>query len=362
MRTSLHLPVRNNLNIILNKDLDVIDFRICTIYSVLFSILLFPLSACKNNASAPDLSGIEADVDLIRYEHLLFDLDTSNLKAELESLTDEHRDFSEVFFYQIVFDPSYEELVTPLKLFLSDSGIQHIYQVASTEFSDFGHYHSELEKTFQYLRYYLPQAPVPDVYTCVTGFEVGAFTIGPEIVGIGLEFFLGDAFPSYDPQLFPVYIRKTMNKEHLVSKTVQALVEHYTGDVYGNRLIDYMIRNGKVLYVKKKLLPEADDLIIHEFDENQLDWIIKNEGQIWVYLLDQELLYDINYRKFQKLISPSPNVPGMPEQAPGRVGNWVGFRIVEAYMERNPDVTIQQLLNEEDSQKILAESKYKPRL
>ncbi|MDH3245282.1 MAG: hypothetical protein OEM26_11745, partial [Saprospiraceae bacterium] len=141
----------------MNKDLDVIDFRICTIYSVLFSILLFPLSACKNNASAPDLSGIEADVDLIRYEHLLFDLDTSNLKAELESLTDEHRDFSEVFFYQIVFDPSYEELVTPLKLFLSDSGIQHIYQVASTEFSDFGHYHSELEKTFQYLRYYLPQ-------------------------------------------------------------------------------------------------------------------------------------------------------------------------------------------------------------
>ncbi len=153
-----------------------------------------------------------------------------------------------------------------------------------------------------------------------------------------------------------------MNKEHLVSKAVQALVEHYTGDVYGNRLIDYMIRNGKVLYVKEKLLPEADDLIIHEFDENQLDWIIKNEGQIWVYLLDQELLYDINYRKFQKLVSPSPNVPGMPEQAPGRVGNWVGFRIVEAYMERNPDVTIQQLLNEEDSQKILAESKYKPRL
>lgn len=340
----------------------MIDFRIWAIYILFFSVLLFLLSACRNSSSPPDVNGIEADFDLIRYERLLHDLDTSNLEAELESLTGQYRDFSEVFFYQIVFDPSYEELVTPLKLFLGDSGIQHIHQVASTEFSDFEPHRIELRNAFQYLRYYLPEAPVPDVYTCVNGFEVGAFTIGPEIVGVGLEFFLGEDFPDYDPQLFPMYIRKTMNKQYLVSKAVQALVEHYAGDVSGNRLIDYMIRNGTVLYVKKRLLPDADDQIIHEFDEDQLEWIISNEGQIWVYLLDQQLLYDINYRKFQKLITPSPNVPGMPEQAPGRVGNWVGFRIVEAYMERNREVTIQQLLQERDAQKVLAESKYKPRL
>jgi len=51
----------------------------------------------------------------------------------------------------------------------------------------------------------------------------------------------------------------------------------------------------------------------------------------------------------------------MPPEAPGRTANWIGWKIVKAYMNRHPEVTPADLLNIKESQKILDGSRYKPR-
>ncbi|MDH3652116.1 MAG: hypothetical protein OEQ53_20685, partial [Saprospiraceae bacterium] len=202
---------------------------------------------------------------------------------------------------------------------------------------------------------------VPDIYTCVSGFEVGAFTIGNNLLGIGLEFYLGEEYPKYDPNLFPEYIRRTMNPDHLVAKVIQSLIANYLGETRGTQLLDFMIRNGVELYIKEKLLPNCSPEVIHEFSSEQLAWLGENESQIWAHLLEEELLHSVNYRQFQKLVTPSPNVPNMPNEAPGRVGNWIGYLIVKAYMQRNPNRQLLDLMTFENAQKILAEARYKPR-
>jgi hypothetical protein len=42
------------------------------------------------------------------------------------------------------------------------------------------------------------------------------------------------------------------------------------------------------------------------------------------------------------------------------LGTWVGWQIVRKYMDRNPKVTLQELMADDDYQKIFNESKYKP--
>ena len=39
---------------------------------------------------------------------------------------------------------------------------------------------------------------------------------------------------------------------------------------------------------------------------------------------------------------------------------WVGWRIVESYMNHHPEVTIEALLADGDAQRILEQSYYKP--
>jgi uncharacterized protein YjaZ len=48
------------------------------------------------------------------------------------------------------------------------------------------------------------------------------------------------------------------------------------------------------------------------------------------------------------------------EKCPGRIGQWVGWEIVKSYMNSHEEVTLQELMQSNDAEKIFKESKYKP--
>ena len=58
-------------------------------------------------------------------------------------------------------------------------------------------------------------------------------------------------------------------------------------------------------------------------------------------------------------MSDGPFTPGFPRESPGHIGEWIGYRMVEGYLEKNPDVTFPQLFAMHDPQAIL--KTYKPR-
>jgi uncharacterized protein YjaZ len=59
-------------------------------------------------------------------------------------------------------------------------------------------------------------------------------------------------------------------------------------------------------------------------------------------------------------LNDGPFTAEVSQESPGRLGIWVGWRIVESYMRNNEHVTIQELMCEGDAQKILEQSFYKP--
>lgn len=330
-------------------------------HSFAFLFLLFVIS-CTRQEKAPDVSAISISPQLVRFEQELFEGDTQQLTTLTDQLSVKYPEFTDVFFNRIIANPETDvDITQATRYFVRDSFIQVLYKDCQALYQDFSPFEAQLLQSLKYFKYYFPDKPTPDIYTCITGFEYGSFTIGDNILAIGLDFYLGEDYLNYHPDLFPAYITTTMTKDFLVSKSIQSLIANYLGESKGNRLIDYMIRNGVELFIKKKLLPDAADEVIFEFSSDQLDWLKSNESEIWAYLLQQELLLSTNYRGFQKIISPSPNVPGMPPDAPGRLGNWIGERIVDRFVARNPEISLSELMQMNDAQKIMAESKYRPR-
>ncbi|MBK8502064.1 MAG: hypothetical protein IPL46_07570 [Saprospiraceae bacterium] len=324
------------------------------------SMLLF-LIACKPAIKAPDVSHIEVDPALIRFEQEMFS-DSNNIDLILNNLQNKYPEFTDVFLHRIIADPQYgNDVILSASHFVSDSFIRGLYTDCQTLYLDFSKQEQQIKDALRYFKHYFPEKPIPDIYTCITGFDYGSFTVGDDILSISLDFYLGDNYPSYHPDIFPAFIVRTMTEDYLVSKSIQALVANYVGETTGARLLDYMIRNGIELYIKRKLLPRSTDEIIFEYSSDQLVWLEDNESEIWAHLIQEDLLMSVDYRSFQKIITPSPNVPNMPPDAPGRLGNWIGTRIVTQFMERNPDLSLDELIAMNDAQKILAESKYKPR-
>ncbi len=335
----------------------------------IITIILY-LFSCQSdvNEPIPDVSDMAVEVDLRRFEQDLFSLDTENLDQELALLEAKYPVFSDIYFNQILQtsgpNDSRQQHLAFMEQFLNQYAVGKLYDTTTLLFQDFSPFEAEFKQAFQFLKYYFPNLPTPDVTTFISEFGVGAFIYQDQSLAVGLDFFLGETFPyqSIDPinPNFSSYITRTFNKDHLVAKTIGALVEDLVGQPQQRRLLDMMIRNGKKLYLMDHLMPYTQDTVILEMTPAQVEWLDNNELEMWAFFLKQDLVYSSEWIKIAKYVEPSPSSPGMPPEAPGRTANWLGWQIVKAYMRRFPEKGMQDLLQEKDAQAILDQSRYKP--
>lgn len=337
---------------------------------------LLPLSlaalavSCDNSRiKAPDVSGIEVTVDIRRFEKDLFSIDTSAIPAGLARIEENYPEFSEIFFNDITGsknpDIAPEGHEAYMRGFLSHSSIRALYDSCMLRFDNMSDIEKEFQQAFRYYRYYFPKREIPDVTTFISEYSVGTFIYGEQSLAVGLDFFLGEEHPYaiFNPgnSNFSAYLTRTFTREHLVSKTLQPLIEDMLGPPYGNRMLDMMIYNGKKLYILDLLLPYTADSIKLEITGEQTNWLSKNQLEMWAFFLAENLLYSSDWAQIRKYVEYSPHSPGMPEEAPGRTANWLGLQIVRAYMQQFPETSLEQLINLRDAQEILTKSRYKPR-
>lgn len=325
--------------------------------------LFLSWASCSSpEETSRSVSGIESvDLTIIRFENELCSVDITNDRA-LESLTRNYPIFTETFFNQVIFPKNtasipLEDLV---QNYCTSPAIEHLMDTVRILYPNLTELEATLGLGLGYLRHYFPELPTPRVFSYVSEFGIGVFTVDTHVLGIGLDFFLGNTYPYYDPAVFPIYMQATMTPEYISASSFKALAETIVAPITKANFLDYMIRNGKILYLISRLLPEEPMYRIHLYLPEQMEWVRQNEFNIWSYLLDQGLFYESDPRKFKKFIDPAPRTPGLPEIAPGRVANWIGYRIIESYMNQNPGVSMEALAANTDFQAIMDDSKYKP--
>lgn len=344
-----------------------------------FSILtLFCLTAlfysCGGDVQvkAPDVSDIQVDYRIIRWDSLILNVDTFHTARDLALLKDKHPAFYEIYFSRILpLVPNKEgDISVSMDGFLRAPISAHLKEELQKTFPHLNEQlKNELDQAFQYYKYYLPEEELPDVYTLLSefAFQTVLFPLkeNKDGVGVGLDMFLGSDYPysNLDPQnpSFSAYITRSFDKDHMTKKIIEIMIEDKVAPVKKGQLLDYMIRNGKVLYAMDHILPMAHDSIITEYSRDQLDWAMNNEVEMFSFFLKEELFYEDETMKINKYIFPSPDSPGMPPAAPGRTANFIGWKIVESYMKRHPEVSMKALFEDQDAQYIMNESKYKPK-
>lgn len=317
----------------------------------------------------PDVSGIEVDVNIRRFEQDLFQADTVQMAATLDSLEQAYPEFSAIFFDQIMGlnDPRIVSQGSApfMKGFVQHPPVRQLYDSIQYHYGDMRDVEADFEQAFRYFRHYFPEQPTPTVTTFLSEYAIAAFVYGENDLAIALDYFLGKDYPyqqiSPSDPAFSGYMVRTFNREHLVPKAVQALIGGLVQEPRQRRLIDLMVNNGKKLYVLDQLLPYTSDSIKLEVTAAQAEWLEDNELEMWAYFLKEELLYSEDWQEIRKFVDYSPHSPGMPPEAPGRTANFMGWQIIKAYMKRNPETTLPELLDMQDAQKLMEASRYKPR-
>lgn len=328
----------------------------------LFLILLLPLmlTQCRFFGKS------EAEpVSIQRFEVDFYNTDTTRFAEELELLAANYPNFYPVFVegvlniainyadYDSYLPLMYEFRTHPSMLGLRDSIVVHYPDMSSYEraFTDaLGRYISEF-----------PDREQPQVVTFVSEFGNKAILYDGGL-GISLDMFLGKQYPYYDGIGMPLFIKEFLTADAILPNAMRVLAEdHVRFPDAEATMLERIVYEGKKLYFAKTMLPRTPSNLIIEYNEDQYSWCLDNEANIWGHLVESEILYSQKYTEYNRYVDPSPTTYGLPAEAPGRLGIWVGWRIVESYMDRRSGTSLKKLMEELDARTILEDSGYRPR-
>lgn len=344
------------------------------IWAFLFMSLFFVRCSSDNNtdtfvAPHPNVSAAKTPINIQRFEKELFAANADNYQQVFADMEAKYGVFFKLFVEQIMRlgdtkDPQ-KKYQKELFAFTQNKDIRKLYDTVQIKYADISWLEKDLSQAFAYSQHYLSkQKNVPKVISHISAFGPAAVTYADSIVGINLDMYMGVDFAPYKvvSEQLPYYLRRRCEQSYIIPNTLKAYAQSlYEYNEPSPKLIDAMVHEGKLLYYLDMVLPSAPDSVKIGYTKKQLDWCKKNEPEIWAFLTEKDLLFNNQVREYNKLITESPSISGMPPEAPGRIGIWVGWQMVRRYMQQNPKVSLEELMAMKDGQKILQGSKYKPK-
>jgi hypothetical protein len=149
------------------------------------------------------------------------------------------------------------------------------------------------------------------------------------------------------------------NYDYVVPTIFKFIASSYSQNGGENSLLSEMIDFGKIYYFLEQLLPCTEKHLLIGFKAQEWVDVMANQEIIWANFIENKLLYETSEVTKRKFLGERPVVYEIGDKCPGRIGAWLGWEIVKAYMERT-DVSLKELLQETDHHKIFSQSQYKP--
>ena len=330
---------------------------------IVFLPFLFVLIiSCNNNKERIDLKKIHVDTEIERFDSLLFEMNTDTIGEGITWLYKEYDDFLDIFSYYIINIgyPGEKEYALYLSRFINDRLNREVYLACREKFRDLSATRKALNDAFKRYRYYFPDDSIPRLVSFISRFNSQGFTVG-NYLGIGLDMYLGAGSEFYSRMRIPEYRKVTMIPEKIPSDALNtwgAELFPYNDSV--DNVLSHIIHEGKLMYFISRLLPDQPDSLLIGFTEDQMRWCRNNEEQIWTVLIERKLLFSQDAMDIRKLMGIAPFTAFFTAESPGRTGVWTGWQIVRAYADRNPDLSLEEIMNNNDYQEILKGSRYNP--
>jgi hypothetical protein len=324
------------------------------------------LTSCKHNPLDVDTSKVALDpIVFKRLDKDVFSLTPENCQLKMGEFEKKYSTFYMRYISSIVnnggkIDSLYSQT---LLRFIANKDIQTAYSDLNKTYSDndielIGDEMTEAVKRF---KVFFPKRKTPKQFvTFMSGFQYNVVYVDSTL-GVGLDMYLGSKNPFYSMMQLPNFRTRTMNKEHVLSDAVRGwVITEFDNADPVNNLLNHMIFYGKIFYICDGLLPNVQDSVKMGYTTAQMKYINEYEKNLWGFFAKDNKLYDNDLKLVSEFTSDGPFTRAISKECPPRIAMWLGKQIVKSYMEHNSDITVEDLMNEKDAQKILSKSKYKP--
>lgn len=310
----------------------------------LFLTLFFLVSGCSSSSHPKENELPKVAVELIRFESLFYgDLNTPLSKIK--------KSFPYFFPAQ-----------TPDSIWVEKrkDSLQQLLFHATKSFSTTD-LQKRTESVFKHVKYYFPTEKLPQrAISLITDVDYSLRAVDADsLLLISIDTYLGGNHPLYEG--IPMYIREKLTEKHLEAEIINALSDRFVSHPKSRTFLAQAVTHGKRLLLHDYFAPDVPQNQHIQYSQAHWDWAVNHEEEIWRYFVDNELLFSTDDTLRFRFLSPSPYskfYTFLDADSPGRLGQWIGYRMVQAYKKRT-NATLQKVLKA-DANDILKKSRYNP--
>lgn len=324
-------------------------------------LLLLMTSACTKHSNDVDVSGIKIDLNIKRLDQDLFSFRPDSVLEKSKQMKGKYGNFWDTYIEGIMsLGPQTGiAFVDNFKRLRADYSIQKAAEETKQAYPDLKAIERPISEALKHFNYYFPHDSLPEVYTCITGFN-SSVLVDKKLIVISLEKFLGsksEIYPRLGIENYKIYKMNPDNIPVEMMATWARFKFPYNDSI--TNLMTQMVYEGRIIYFLDRMLPSAPDTLKWGYTPHQLKWANKWEKKIWAYLVENKLLFTQSQNELRRYIADGPFTNSFGNFSAPRAGVFTGYKIVESFMEHNK-CSLAELMNIKDYQSILVRSRYRP--
>jgi len=326
-------------------------------------ILAFVAVSCgdENRLQKVDPQRVEA-IEIERVDQLWFDLSLEDRSLKNTQLLHNYGEVYQRYVEDVLQLGNANDSVIDIQInrFVTDPNISEVQSEVQKVYPNLEALSEDLTTAWSYYQHYFPDKTIPKHISVIGGFNTSAI-LTQNGVGVALEMYLGKNCLFYDYLQLPMYLRNRMTSDHIAPTVLKGWVEsEFIAENLSANLLERIIDQGKVLYCLDALFPFMEDSLKIAYSADELSWAKTHESSVWAYFIDNELFFSTDPTQISKFTNDGPFTVDLAKESPSRMGYYIGWQIVRAYMQKQEHIDLVALFNQKDAQYILNNSKYKP--
>lgn len=115
-------------------------------------------------------------------------------------------------------------------------------------------------------------------------------------------------------------------------------------DVDNPAVINRIVYEGIITEAKMRLVKDARPELALGYSQEEYKMLEKQETEIWRKLVGAKIIFDHSETVADRLLLPAPSSQIIGVDCPGRVGRFIGYKIVRSYLKQHPETSLRELL------------------
>lgn len=318
---------------------------------------LFLLSSCQLNQILGD---DDVPTRIVRYDHIVNDyVDVGDFSA-WQRMNMDFPDQTRLLVEEVLQmgDVADDSVGTALRLFYKDATLKTLRHDIKQKFRDLTKLEKNLHDAFRRLSIEAPSFSPPRFYAQNSALNQ-SIVVQDSILGISLDKYMGADYPLY----------KRFFKTDQVASMEPARIVHDCLDFYITSKLpplqepftvgDVLVLRGKVEWTISHLLgTDLHTEIVPDRETHANHRAVEKE--VWLTLKQQHLFDSTDSSLIRMLTDPACSQPFLNDARTRSVGICLGANLVNSYMKKHPEVSLEDLLTEVTPLTILRQSDYSP--